>query len=97
MTAARETNLVLGAAYRAVIPFGTAQVYQLFPQVLVGLLGETVIDAWQFLSEEALLPAVVADGAASGLVFWSVQVVCQSQAGEQSQGCDFGHVDRECR
>lgn len=74
---AQAAYLSTRAADRAIIPLGTAEVHQLFPQSLIRLLRLAVVDARQLFAEEALGAAMVPDGATACLVYGSVEIACR--------------------
>jgi hypothetical protein len=73
------TYLIQRAANRTFAPGTTAEVYELLAQLGVGVLGEAIVDAGQFLSKEALLSAMTTERTPAGLMLGCVglQRVCR--------------------
>ena len=59
----------------AILPFRAAQSHDIFDEVVIGGRSESVVDAGQLFSEEALLPTVTAHGTSSGFVLRGVGLV----------------------
>jgi hypothetical protein len=87
------TYLVEFAANGTSSPLATAEVDELLPKLLIGILGNVVIHAWQLFSEDALLSAVASKCTSPRLVLGSIWFGaargCQHQArGADEPACD---------
>lgn len=60
------------AANRGVLPLCAAEIEELLAEILVGISRQVIVDAGQFLTEEALLAAMPSKCASSGLVFGGI-------------------------
>lgn len=88
-----STYLLYCAANRPIAPFCSTEVNELLSQLRIRIVGEVIINARQLLAEEALLAALAAKCASSGLVFWSIrggarQRRYEYRRGDSKQRCD---------